>query len=51
MKVILSDTKTLAQIPFNPNIFGKTIKHIGKNIIDLNRHIKFENFGISIAWK
>ena len=48
--VILSDVNTLAHIPFNPNIFGSTNKHIGKNIIDLNILIKFENLGISTAW-
>ena len=49
INVIDSETNTLDHIPFNPNNLGNTIKQIGKNTIDLNKQIKFENFGISIA--
>lgn len=45
-----SDTNVPAHIPSAPNTLDSTNKDIGKNITDLNKHIKVDNFGISIAW-
>ena len=48
--VISSDTAILTHIPFILNNFAKSINIIGKTKIYLNAPIKFEYFGISIAW-